>query len=70
MGLKPTLYRIKSENGTEKHLGFIAQEVKDFIPQAFVQNADFIGLTEMPIVAALTKAVQELKQELDTLKNK
>ena len=70
MGLKPTLYRMKSENGTEKHLGFIAQEVKDFIPQAFVQNADFIGLTEMPIVAALTKAVQELKQELDTLKNK
>jgi hypothetical protein len=70
MGLKPTLYRMKSENGTEKHLGFIAQEVKDYIPQAFVQNDEFIGLNEMPIIAALTKAIQELKQELDTLKNK
>jgi hypothetical protein len=70
LGLKPTLYRMKSETGTEKHLGFIAQEVKNFIPQAYVENNGFIGLTEMPIVAALVKAIQELKQELDTLKNK
>jgi hypothetical protein len=70
MGLKPTLYRMKSENGTQKHLGFVAQEVKEYIPQAYVQNNEFIGLSEMPIIAALTKALQELKQELDTLKNK
>jgi hypothetical protein len=70
MGLKPTLYRMKTENETQKHLGFIAQEVKDFIPQAYKDDKGFIGLDYQPIVAALTKAVQELKQELDTLKNK
>ena len=70
MGLKPTLYRIKDEYNTAKHLGFIAQEVKDFIPQAFVNNNGFIGLDYQAITATLVKAIQELKQELDTLKNK
>jgi hypothetical protein len=69
--LKPTLYRLK---GTEelypKELGFIAQEVKEFIPQAYSENGEFIGLIEMPLIAALTKAIQELKAEIDVLKNK
>ena len=71
LNLKPTLYRMKSDK-TEgsKELGFIAQEVKEFIPQAFVQNEDFIGLNYNAIVAALVKSVQELKAEIDQLKNK
>ena len=69
--LKPTLYRMKSdENDSEKQLGFIAQEVQGIIPSAYQESGDFIGLNFNPIVAALTKAVQELKAELDTLKNK
>jgi hypothetical protein len=65
LSLKPTLYRMKSEENTEKHLGFIAQEVKQFIPQAYVQNNDFIGLDYNPIVATLVKAVQELNEKLE-----
>jgi hypothetical protein len=69
LGLKPTLYRMKTEaNDTDKHLGFIAQEVKDFIPQAYQDNGDFIGLDYNPIVAALVKAVQELSLEIEELK--
>jgi hypothetical protein len=69
MGLKPTLYRMKSEYGTEKHLGFIAQEVKDYIPQAYVKNGEFIGLNEMPLIAALTRAVQEQQAQIEELKS-
>jgi len=65
LSLKPTLYRMKSEENTEKHLGFIAQEVKEFIPQAYVENDDFIGLNFNPIVATLVKAVQELNEKLE-----
>ena len=73
LGLKPTLYRMKTEADTvNKHLGFIAQEVKEFIPQAYSETGEeddkFIGLTEMPIIAALVKAIQELKAEIDILK--
>jgi hypothetical protein len=74
LGLKPTLYRMQSdESKGEKELGFIAQEVKEFIPQAYVESgeedAKFIGLNYNAIVAALVKSVQELKTEIDSLKN-
>jgi hypothetical protein len=73
--LKPTLYRIKTDDTKDnKELGFIAQEVKEHIPQAYVQSGEgkdiFIGLNYNAIVASLVKAVQELKTELDELKNK
>jgi hypothetical protein len=73
LGLKPTLYRMKTEDGSqEKHLGFIAQEVKEFIPQAYSETGEgddkFIGLTEMPIIAALTKAIQEQQVQIEELK--
>jgi hypothetical protein len=70
MGLKPTLYRMKSENNTAKHLGFIAQEVKEFIPQAYVENGEFIGLQDRPIIAAAIKAIQELKTQNDALQSR
>lgn len=68
--LRPTLYRMKSEDeSAPKELGFIAQEVKDFIPQAYVEGGDednkFIGLNFNAITAVNTKAIQELKQEKD-----
>lgn len=72
MNLKPTLFRMKTDNeSTPKTLGFVAQEVKPFIPQAYVESGDgkdkFIGLQDRPIIAALVKAVQELKAEKDAL---
>jgi len=65
LNLKPTLYRYKNgEENAEKHLGLIAQEVKEFIPQSFVEKDDFIGLDYNPIVATLIKAIQELNDKL------
>ncbi len=76
MKLKPKLFRMKTENGnSDKHLGFIAQEVKKVIPQAYLEengenDEKFIGLQDRPIIAALTKAIQELKAEIELLKSK
>jgi hypothetical protein len=64
LGLNPTLYRMKDEDNTNKHLGFIAQEVKEFIPQAFVESGDFIGLDYQAITSVLVKAIQELNEKL------
>ena len=69
--LRPTLYRMKSEdNSTNKQLGFLAQEVKEFIPQAYVESGDFIGLNYQAITSALVKAVQELSAKIEQLENK
>jgi hypothetical protein len=74
LGLKPTLYRMKDEEGSEKHLGFIAQEIKEFIPQAYVQTKgqkeDFIGLDYQAITATLVKAIQEQQKQIEELKLK
>jgi hypothetical protein len=65
LNLKPTLYRMKEEDNTEKHLGFIAQEVKQYIPQAYVESGNFIGLNYQAIVATLVKSIQELNEKLE-----
>jgi len=67
--LKPTLFRmIVDGNDTPLQLGFIAQEVKKCIPQAYVQENEFIGLQDRPIIAALTKAIQEQQTIINDLK--
>ena len=71
LGLKPTLYRMKlDDDNSPKHLGFIAQQVKDFIPQAYVESDDMIGLSDRPIIAALVKAIQEQQKQIEELKLK
>ena len=82
LGLKSTLYRMTDdEDNSNKHLGFIAQEVKEFIPQAYTEtilgDTPFIGLDYQAITSALVKAVQEqqalitsLQSQINELKNK
>jgi len=76
LGLKPTLYRYKDDVNNEynKTLGFIAQEVNEFIPEAYVETGNvttkFIGLDYNAIVATLVKAVQEQQAQIEELKNK
>jgi hypothetical protein len=71
LNLKPTLYRMLDEENTNKHLGFIAQEVKEFIPQAYVESGEgkdiFIGLDFQAITTTLVKAVQEQQTIIDGL---
>jgi hypothetical protein len=67
--LKPTLYNMENQKDEEnKQLGFIAQDVKDIIPQAYQESGDFIGLNYNPIIAVLTKAIQELNTKIENLK--
>ena len=68
MQLKPMLFRMKSDDAnSNKQLGFLAQDVKNIIPQAYVEQDNFIGLQDRPIIAALTKAIQELNQKITNL---
>lgn len=71
LALEPTLYRMKTDDESEpKQLGFIAQQVQSIMPEACSQIGEYLGVQDRPIVAALVKAVQELKAENDTLKTR
>jgi len=69
LNLKPTLYKmLNDEQNVNKHLGFIAQEVKEFIPQAYCETKNnektFIGLDYQAITSVIVKAIQELNEKL------
>jgi hypothetical protein len=70
MALKPTLFRmIDDEESSDKQLGFLAQDVQPVIPQAYTEqeapDGKFIGLQDRPIIAVLTKAIQELNAKVE-----
>ena len=68
--LQPKLYNMDfQEDGDDKQVGLVAQEVKDFIPHAYEDNEDFIGLNYNAIIVTMVNAIKELKAEIDQLKN-
>jgi hypothetical protein len=75
MQLKPKKFRMLDDaDDAPKKLGFVAQDVENVIPEAYVEDlADdeneetFIGLTDRPIIAALTKAIQEQQVLIEQL---
>ena len=74
MSMRPVYYKGKGENdGNTQFAGLIAEEVHELGLTEFVQYAkdgspDALAYANM--VALLTKAIQELKAEIDELKNK
>jgi hypothetical protein len=65
LNLKPTLYRMNSDSeDVKKQLGFLAQEVKEYIPQAYVESEDFIGLNYNSIIPVLVNAIKELNDKI------
>jgi hypothetical protein len=75
MQLQPKKFRmIDDADDAPKKLGFVAQDVENIIPEAYFEDTNedasgvestFIGLTDRPIIAALTKAIQELSDKVD-----
>jgi hypothetical protein len=78
MQLKPKKFRmLEDADDAPKKLGFVAQDVENVIPEAYVEDLSddeneetFIGLTDRPIIAALTKAIQEQQTIIDDLKSR
>jgi hypothetical protein len=71
LGLEPKLYNMDfQEDGDEKQVGLVAQEVRDFIPHAYEENADFIGLNYNAIIVTMVKAIQEQQGVIESLKSR
>lgn len=72
--LRPVEYNMKDERDTsKKHLGFIAQEVKEVIDNVVTNastssNEEMYFIDKSELVPVLVKAIQELKTELDSVK--
>lgn len=70
MALKPATFDYI--NGVKNNIGWIAQDVQEVIPEAvgtISKTNDQLTLKSDFIIPYLVKAIQELKQEIDTLKS-
>jgi hypothetical protein len=77
MQLQPKKFRMLDDaDDAPKYLGFVAQDVENVIPEAYVEDTSvdaggventFIGLTDRPFIAALVKAIQEQQATIAAL---
>ena len=73
MQMRPVTYNSKNEKETQTFAGFIAEEIHDLGLAEFVQYAEDESpdaLSYGNMVSLLVNAIQELKAEIDELKNK
>jgi hypothetical protein len=57
--------------GEVHDIGFSAQNMVEIIPEACPENGDgYYGFRELPVMAALVKAVQELNAKVEELESK
>ena len=76
LSLKPRYFYWNEKSGLPtdiRQLGFYAQEVNEALGEEAAntpqnENTPW-GISDRSMIAMLTKAIQELKQEIDTLKN-
>ena len=64
--LQPRRYKMKADD--ENQVGFIAQEMESVIPEVVSGEENKKGINYGQLTAVLTKAIQELKTELDAAK--
>jgi hypothetical protein len=71
LALRPVEYLMNTESeGSQKHLGFIAQEAQAVIPNSVSEmTGGMYGMDKGEIIPVLVKAIQELKAEFDTYKS-
>ena len=67
MSLKPSSYlMIEEEDGKKKHLGFIAQDLENILPEVVSEmQGGTLGVETTAIIPVLVKAIQELSAKLD-----
>lgn len=73
LSLNPVLYKYNKKSGLETknvYCGFLAQDVKQYIPEAVGIDRDgYYSLSNRPIIAALVNAVKDLMEEIDDIRD-
>jgi hypothetical protein len=74
MKINPILYHYKQENGMgirdhEEHVGVVAQEIKQAIPEAVTENSrGYLMVNNDPVIWAMLNAIKEQQKEIELLR--
>jgi trimeric autotransporter adhesin len=68
--MKPVQYNWKTNPNTDLQIGFLAQDIKEIIPEAVVTptNGDPMGMKYNELIPVLVKAIQEQQKQIEELK--
>lgn len=72
MQLRPVSFQWKDDSNGQQHLGFIAQETQQVIPEAVTQPTDAdspMGMNYSTLIPVVIKSIQEQQSEMTTLKD-
>lgn len=70
IALSPVYYNWKNEDafGSQREIGFIAQQVQQILPEAVGTNADgSLSLDYPRLIPMLVNSIKELKDQVDNL---
>ena len=75
MQLKPCTYKWKTQEDDKKHVGFIAQEVEEVMPElvnetTYPNGGSYKGVAMSDLIPYLIKSIQERQLKIDDLKRK
>ena len=69
MALQPKSYRLNQGSDDREHLGFIAQDVQQVIPELVSEMRDgMLGVEYTGLIPVLTRAIQEQQAQIEALK--
>lgn len=74
--IHPVKYRYKQDNGMGisdhgEHIGVVAQEIKEAIPEAVTENSKgFLMVNNDPVIWAMLNAIKEQQREIEQLRAK
>ena len=64
--LRPVYYTWKDGKDKDKHIGFIAQEVRNVVPEVVEEtDSGYLAIDYSKLVSVVVQAVKELKERLD-----
>lgn len=69
--LRPVRYTLKADQNKTQRVGLIAQDVQKVLPEVVdVDDKGYLGVRYSEVVPLLVAAIQELSQEIETLKQR
>jgi ethanolamine utilization protein EutQ (cupin superfamily) len=69
-GLEGVSYELKRHESSRRHIGLIAQDVEQVVPEVISETDGYKTIAYGNMVALLVEAIKELKVELDEIKSK
>ena len=69
--IKPSFFVMKDDKTNWKRAGFIAQDLKPYMPEATpMQESGYYGLDSTAVLAYAVKAIQEQQVQIDGLRRR